>query len=374
MVDVFISYASPDRERARVLAERLGERGLAVWWDRTIPPGRVFDEVIQEALQSAGSVIVLWSAQSVRSNWVKTEASEGLEEDKLVPALIEPVEPPIEFKRIQAADLCTWGGDVDDVEFGKLLASVERLVRRPRHAARPQPTPVSPSPEFPPAATRRPRWLLLAGALLAALLVASGLAWLGRRPATPPIASATNPAAAAVRDADRDASNAAQTVAPEPGPASERSAVETAPVAIAGEPVNLLAPANGGEVVVAPHERWSVLIDGDDATYAYVDEGEGVFGFKDGRPATFDRFAILIPSTSPNNPRQFELLVADELSGPYRSIGKFTTQNVRVMKQPYQEFALPPTRARYLKLRFLENFQGSTVTAAYELQLYGATG
>ena len=56
MADIFISYASQDREIARQLAERLGEAGYAVCWDRTIPPGRVFDEVIQEALASARSV------------------------------------------------------------------------------------------------------------------------------------------------------------------------------------------------------------------------------------------------------------------------------------------------------------------------------
>ncbi|HEU5284393.1 MAG TPA: toll/interleukin-1 receptor domain-containing protein, partial [Burkholderiales bacterium] len=64
MADIFISYASPDRETARTLAERLGELGHSVWWDRTIPPGRQFDEVIQEALHAARCVIVLWSAQS----------------------------------------------------------------------------------------------------------------------------------------------------------------------------------------------------------------------------------------------------------------------------------------------------------------------
>ena len=91
MADIFLSYASSDRERARVLAEALGERGLKVWWDRTIPPGRVFDEVIQEALQTAKCIVVLWSAESVKSNWVKTEAGEGLAQGKLVPALIEAV-------------------------------------------------------------------------------------------------------------------------------------------------------------------------------------------------------------------------------------------------------------------------------------------
>lgn len=117
MADIFLSYASPDRDRARVLAERLIELGYGVWWDRTIPPGRQFDEVIQEALQAAKCVIVLWSSHSVRSNWVKTEAAEALAGDRLVPALIDSVSPPMEFKRIQAANLSGWTGETDDPEY-----------------------------------------------------------------------------------------------------------------------------------------------------------------------------------------------------------------------------------------------------------------
>jgi len=103
-MDIFLSYAGVDRERAKVLADALARASYSVWWDRTIPPGRVFDEVIQEAIAAARCVIVLWSADAVRSNWVKTEAAEGASRGLLVPALIEDVAPPIEFKRIQAAN------------------------------------------------------------------------------------------------------------------------------------------------------------------------------------------------------------------------------------------------------------------------------
>jgi hypothetical protein len=46
MPDVFISYASADRDRARLIAEVLATKGWSVWWDREIPPGKSFDEVI----------------------------------------------------------------------------------------------------------------------------------------------------------------------------------------------------------------------------------------------------------------------------------------------------------------------------------------
>jgi len=64
MSDIFISYASEDRERARLLADALSQNGWSVWWDRTIPPGKEFDQVIEEALDAAKCVVVLWSKTS----------------------------------------------------------------------------------------------------------------------------------------------------------------------------------------------------------------------------------------------------------------------------------------------------------------------
>ena len=53
MANIFISYASEDRNKAEELAQALGTRGLSVWWDRKIPLGKSFDEVIEKALGEA---------------------------------------------------------------------------------------------------------------------------------------------------------------------------------------------------------------------------------------------------------------------------------------------------------------------------------
>ena len=131
MADIFLSYASPDRDRARLLAGALEHLGWSVWWDRVIPPGRVFDEVIEESLTAARCVIVLWSTSSVASDWVKTEASEAATRRVLVPALIDRVKIPLEFRRFQAADLTAWTGAPDDAEFRKLAGSVAPLLGHP---------------------------------------------------------------------------------------------------------------------------------------------------------------------------------------------------------------------------------------------------
>ena len=39
MSDIFISYHSSDRARAKTLTEALEKKGWSVWWDRKIPPG-----------------------------------------------------------------------------------------------------------------------------------------------------------------------------------------------------------------------------------------------------------------------------------------------------------------------------------------------
>jgi hypothetical protein len=119
--DVFLSYASEDRDRARVLVAALKLHGFQVWWDREIRPGDEFSPVIQQHLDAARAVVVLWTAHSIQKSFVKEEAARASSRKTLVPVLLDPVEPPMGFGLVSHVDLRRWRGD-------ELAGEIDRLV------------------------------------------------------------------------------------------------------------------------------------------------------------------------------------------------------------------------------------------------------
>ena len=128
MSDIFISYASEDREWVGGLASALEGQGWSVWWDRRIPTGRSFDEVIEEALVEARAVIVVWTAISIKSDWVKNEAREGLHRQVLYPVVKEEVKIPLEFRHLQAAQLIDWTHGQSSAAFDQLVHDLLRTL------------------------------------------------------------------------------------------------------------------------------------------------------------------------------------------------------------------------------------------------------
>lgn len=134
--DIFISYAREDREFASMLAERFRAREWSVWWDHRMLPGEDFTSRIQNQLDSARCVVVVWSEHSVNSKYVRDEASEGLRGDRLVPVRIDGVRPPIGFRNVHTADLIDWRATTPPNDLAMLDEAVTRLVlREPEKAA-----------------------------------------------------------------------------------------------------------------------------------------------------------------------------------------------------------------------------------------------
>src|SRR3954454_206803 len=127
--DVFISYARRSEEEAQPFAEHLRESGFSVWRDDELPAHRAYSEVIEERLKSAKAVVVLWSAESAKSHWVRAEADSAREAGTLVQASLDGALPPMPFNQIQCAALEGWEGDATSPGWAKLEGSVAALVR-----------------------------------------------------------------------------------------------------------------------------------------------------------------------------------------------------------------------------------------------------
>lgn len=105
---VFLSYAHGDQSQAQRLAAALQQAGYTVWWDALIEGGTRYAETIDEALQSVDAVLVLWSKNSIGSDWVRDEAAQGRDRHRLVPLSLDGTQPPIGFRQIQTIDISRW--------------------------------------------------------------------------------------------------------------------------------------------------------------------------------------------------------------------------------------------------------------------------
>ncbi len=135
MSEIFISYARSTAAKAQQIAEALRALGYSVWRDDDLPAHKPYAEVIQERLDAAKAVVVVWSSDAVKSQWVFSEANRAREEGKLVQVSLEAPRLPMPFDSIQCADLAGWAGDLEAHHWKKVVASVEDLVGAPRPAA-----------------------------------------------------------------------------------------------------------------------------------------------------------------------------------------------------------------------------------------------
>src|SRR5579859_358071 len=127
MSHIFISYARPDEPLASRIAEGLKEGGFEVWRDNELPAHRSYAEVIEERINGAGAVVVLWSQEAAKSQWVRAEADAARNALTLVQVSVDGTMPPMPFNQIQCADLKGWEGEKASSGWRKLIASVAEL-------------------------------------------------------------------------------------------------------------------------------------------------------------------------------------------------------------------------------------------------------
>lgn len=181
MARIFLSYAREDRPFAEMLARVMESAGHNVWWDRRIDGGSEFSSEIEAALADADVVLVAWSADSVKSRWVKDEASVGGDSGRLIPLSIDGTTPPMGFRQFQTIDLIGWKGGKRDGRTDALNSAVAR--RTAELGLVPTPTTLNEAKR-----ARKQMLLSLAGVAAALLLLAIGvgafLYWRGQSSAS----------------------------------------------------------------------------------------------------------------------------------------------------------------------------------------------
>eukprot|EP01039_Chlorochromonas_danica_P015513 gene15513-18235_t len=147
MTDIFISYARSTAAQAQIVAEALRRLGYGVWRDDELPAHRAYAEVIEERLRAARAVVVVWSAEAVKSQWVRAEANLAREAGTLVQLRIDDCTLPLPFNEIQCADLSGWTGNPDAPGWQRVLESVDHLCGKERSqpATVASSTPVAPA-------------------------------------------------------------------------------------------------------------------------------------------------------------------------------------------------------------------------------------
>lgn len=146
---LFVSYSRTDLDRARPVIDLLEQGGFDVWWDGRLEGGENFLQTTENALETCACVVVLWSATSVNSHWVRDEAQRGRERECLVPLTIDGTFAPLGFRQFQLLDISGWDGKPDSAEAARILVAVRAKAGEaspPAAAVQRRPDPVLPAP------------------------------------------------------------------------------------------------------------------------------------------------------------------------------------------------------------------------------------
>jgi hypothetical protein len=125
MADVFLSYSRANRAQAARVSEALEAGGRSLWWDRELASGEDYAQVIEREIEAARCVVVAWSATARDSLWVRAEANEALDQEKLVQINFDGAKPPLPFTMLHWLDFSGWTGERSQMPWPHLDARVD---------------------------------------------------------------------------------------------------------------------------------------------------------------------------------------------------------------------------------------------------------
>ena len=137
MSDVFVSYARSTERQAKEIAQALRAEGFSVWRDDEIPAHKPYAEVIEDRLRSSKAVLVIWSADAAKSQWVRAEADAARDLGILIQVTVDGTLPPLPFNQIQCAQVEWAKGGLRGNGWDRLTSSIRALVRGEQESAAP---------------------------------------------------------------------------------------------------------------------------------------------------------------------------------------------------------------------------------------------
>jgi TIR domain-containing protein len=93
---LFISYASNDRAIVQTLKTEIERAGYSVWFDQNLVGAQQFRDVIDQRIDAAKAVVVIWTENSIGSKYVRYEAGRASSANKLICLR----DPKLDVKRI----------------------------------------------------------------------------------------------------------------------------------------------------------------------------------------------------------------------------------------------------------------------------------
>lgn len=186
MHDIFISYSHQDKIAARLIAQRLLDEGLSVFFDsQGLVTGDNWNETLSRELEAADTVLVILSSNAARSKWVQSEIEQALAREKHIISILLDQHAkenwlwPLLGRR-QSFELDIASKDIRDQldhltqtirrsrEFA--LTNMQSLVKAGTDSGRPAPSPM--------VETRVETWRIAALSSVTTILVSALMYWL----------------------------------------------------------------------------------------------------------------------------------------------------------------------------------------------------
>ncbi|MCC6918164.1 MAG: TIR domain-containing protein [Alphaproteobacteria bacterium] len=182
-----ISYSRADQSRVEALLSSLKARGLVIWFDKDIPGGALWEEIIAKKYRASGALLFFVSKASLESQRCSEEVSTARTLGKpIIPVLLDPLKLPDDLPdrfvlTLQARNTVdAFERNQEEVEtailkaldgFGIRPGAVPVIAPPPKSTPRPAHTP---TPAALPSRSGSGRMIAIGGALLAVLLVIGG--------------------------------------------------------------------------------------------------------------------------------------------------------------------------------------------------------